>query len=678
MSSSIPSDTSTTSTSSAMPNYREIVVSTNAPTSKAVPAGFRFAGDWSGIKRARADLGIILCDGGAHVAGCVTRNPLRAPCADRSAKLLHGFAESWQRCHGVIVNSGNANAMCGEQGIADDEALAQSLAKAAGHQAAQIFTASTGPIGVPLRPSRFIAKVEELAAGADATPEAFMRLADAIITTDTCTKVAHATVEIHGRPCRFLGVAKGSGMIHPDMATTLAFVATDASVNNRVLAPMIRRICDRTFNAITVDGDTSTNDTLLVLASGATVDELDAKDLAKLEAALHAVIENLAKQVAADGEGATRLLQIEVEGTPDETTARLLARGACQSSLFKCSVLAGEPGGWGRLCAAIGQHAAVHGLALRVPDLEIEAQGIAILRGGLVVMPAKEIDMSEPGHGRAATHGELLRRLRESVVTWRVKVGDGPGRATAWGCDLSYDYVRINADEAPTIEIRPDGGVSRNLSLGAYSPTLKHQLLVDGLGYVRRFTGMKLGVMVHGSMARKADRVTALAQDIELVADAGIRPLIMLPDREAAQALAAEMSSGAVRLTEVNALVPGQIAALLDRGHVVSYVANAPTPSDTVALAIKLGLGKLIVLDDDHGLHDSSGLVSQLTPEQALAGLDHGRFTSRSDEFLAYARQGARQSLPALHLLDGRMPHALVAELFTDQGVGTLITRQSV
>lgn len=635
---------------------------TELTSTTPLPAGFAFAGVHAGIKRTRPDLGLIHCPGGASVAGCFTKNPVRAACVDRNRSLL-----PTDGIKAVVTNSGNANAMTGEQGIASNTQMAAVVAEGIGAAAEQVLSLSTGVIGVQLNLEKIGEAVPPLVAALGEDPTSY---ATAILTTDTCTKVAQLTVMLPTAdggeaPVQLFGVAKGSGMIHPNMATTLGYVCTDAAVAPALLDRLLKALIDDTFNAITVDGDTSTNDSVLVMASGASGVHVESGPAVEsFTAALKGVLTSLARQVAQDGEGATRLLQVDVAGAPTKALARKIARGICRGSLFKSSVFAGDLE-WGRLAAAAGQTCAEHGASIDMGKIQIYAQGIQLVKDGTPVAPDTT---------------ELLRRLQAPEVKWRLELGETPtdqsdGLATAWGCDLTYDYVRINADESMQIEVRPDGGVGRNLTLGAYSPKLKHQLLVDGLAYVRKFTGMKVIVALGGAVTKKPALIDALVRDLELVVDAGMRPLVVTPSAELADEIAAGLSRGPTRTNRVDA-IPAKISPWLDRGHLCLLVKTTPDPGELVSLAIKLGVGKLIALADSQGMFDERGLVTVLSPDQAIGGLKRGRFDSHADENLALARHAATQGLPALHLIDGRLPHALVAELFTDQGVGTLISRQ--
>ena len=625
-------------------------------TALSLPAGFSYAGVHAGIKRSRKDLGLIRCTSpaGASAAGVFTRNLVRAACVDRCAALLPAAG-----VRALLVNSGNANAMTGEGGERSNLAMAAAAAKPLEARPEGILTCSTGVIGVPLDADKIAAALPELCAELGPAPHAFAR---AILTTDTVTKVAHGELLLPGGSVKLFGVAKGSGMVHPNMATTLGFVCTDAAIAPSLLHELLGAAIEPTFNAITVDGDTSTNDSVIVLASGAAKVEIGPAEREAFAAALEAVLLSLATQVARDGEGATRLLEVHVSGAPDAKIAQAIARGCCRSSLFKCSVFAGEAAGWGRLGAAAGQAALEAGFdTLALAEIEIAAQGVPLVRAGA---PLPDLDLRE-----------LARRLREPTVRWDIRVGRGPAGFTALGCDFSYDYVRINADEALQVVVDAQGAVGRNVTLSSYTPVLKHQLLVDGLSYVRRFCGMRVMVHLSGSAARKPALLRSVARDLELMISAELRVLVVVPDAEVLAGLRDNFSDGAYRLAEV-VPDPARIGPRLDRGQACVLVQARPEPGELVTLAVRLGVTKLLSLADDQGLRDAGGLVSELTPDQVLVGLERGRFMTEADENLALARHAANQGLGALHLIDGRLPHALVAELFTEQGVGTLVTRQ--
>ena len=630
------------------------------PGSPRVPAGFSFGGTHAGIKRSRSDLALLMCTSahGAVAAGCFTQNRVRAACVDRGEGLMPA-----RGVRAVVVNSGNANAMTGEAGKQDDAKMAGLVADALGVGATSVLTNSTGVIGVPLPVDKIakavpslVASVREASSSAD--------FGQAILTTDTCPKSVEAVIDTPFGEVRLFGVAKGSGMIHPNMATTLGYVTTDLAIEPDDLQALLSQQIVTSFNAISVDGDTSTNDTVYVLASGESkVNYAEVKS--SFEAALRGVLQSLAKQVARDGEGATRLMEVQVSGAPTAEAAHQIARTICSSSLFKCSIFAGEAG-WGRLACAAGQAACEAGFDLDPMAFEIKAQGQTIFARGEI------LDLPEA----------FERKLLSDTIVWELDVAAGAYGFTAWGCDLSYDYVRINADESLQIEITPDGRVGRNLSLQSYTPKLKHQLLVDGLSYVRRFSGMRVMVAAEGSVLNKPALASGLAKDLELMLDAGMRPVVVLTDENAergASELEDAFADRLYHLARVEDLPDknqARIQPRLDRGQACLLAIPNARAEQVVSLAARLGVGKLLCIGDDQGLHDAMGLRERLTPQEAQIGLESGELSTSADGFGELARLGVREGLPAIHLVDGRMPHALVAELFTDQGVGTLISRQ--
>jgi glutamate N-acetyltransferase/amino-acid acetyltransferase len=627
-----------------------------AKQSEWLPLDFGFGAVRCGIKQGRPDLGLVRSARPAACAGTFTQNPARAACVERDASLLPS-----REIVAVVVNSGNANAMTGLDGEAANAEVASETATALGVAPAQVLTLSTGIIGVPLPADLVVRALPALLDEAGPDPMGF---AAAILTTDTTTKVAAVCLVLPGAaaPVRLLGIAKGSGMIHPNMATTLAVVCTDAGVAPELLQRLLRAAVDDTFNGICVDGDTSTNDAVVVLANGAADVHVEGPQAEEaFAAALHAVLESLARQVVTDGEGATRLMEVEVTGAPDVRAARLVGRGVCRSSLVKCSTFAGDPN-WGRVAAAVGQAVLEHALPVDPKAMTIAAQGIELF--------------TPHGPSAGVKIAEVNRRMRDATVRWTIDLHRGEARYVSLGCDLSYDYVRINADDAPQIEVSADGVVRRNLSLASYSPRLKHQLLVDGLAYVRRFMGLRMMVYVPPLAQESPGLVDNLAQDLELCLDANLRPLLVVPSERMAEGVHAHMK-GTGHYSAPVAPDPSAINRLLDRGHLCVLVRDRPVPHAVVDLAIKLGMGKLIAMAPEQGLRDAHGFVQRLSPESFLMGLERDRFSTTNPDLLVLAKHAATRGVPALHLVDVRLPHALVGELFTDEGIGTLITRQT-
>ena len=392
------------------------------------PQGFRAAAVTAGLKASgKPDLSLLLAPDGAVCAGTFTTSLVRAACVDLCAERL---AASGGRARAVLTNSGQANACTGDRGLIDSQRATQALADRLGLAAEEVLICSTGVIGVPIPMETLLAGLDPLveALTSDGGPAA----AQAILTTDLVDKQIALEAELGGRTVRIGGMAKGSGMIHPNMATMLGYLSCDAGVPADIWQAMVRRAVDRSFNAITVDGDTSTNDTFLAFAAG---EPLGPEHLEALEAGLTAVSQHLAKAIARDGEGATCLLEVQVEGSDDAPGARAIARTICGSSLVKCAVHGRDPN-WGRIVAAAGR-----------AGVPFDPDAVALWLGSHQLMAT-----GQPlPFDRAAASAYLRDRaagayLQDDTVQIRLRVGDGPGNGIAWGCDLSDQYVRINAD----------------------------------------------------------------------------------------------------------------------------------------------------------------------------------------------------------------------------------------
>lgn len=392
-------------------------------------AGVRFAAAEAGVRYAgRLDVMLAEIAAGASIAGVFTRSATRsAPvlwCEARLAGL--GAAEGG---FAVVVNSGNSNAFTGRAGHAAVEVVAGAAAEALGVPPGHVFVASTGVIGEPLPVERITAKMGELR---DALAEdAAGLVARAIMTTDTFPKGSAARVDLGGTEATIVGFAKGSGMIAPDMATMLAFVFTDAAVERRLLQEMVAEINGRTFNCVTVDGDTSTSDTLLVAATGKAlmnpITSFDDPRAGALRAGLYRVMLDLAHQVVRDGEGATKFVEVAVTGAASDADARKVALSVANSPLVKTAV-AGEDPNWGRIVMAVGKS----GAAADRDRLSIRFGEIEVARDGQVA----------PSYVEAA--GADYMKRRELVIG--VDLGLGAGAATVWTCDLTHRYIEINAD----------------------------------------------------------------------------------------------------------------------------------------------------------------------------------------------------------------------------------------
>ncbi len=401
-----------------------------APLSPLAPAAFPDLPDIAGLSVAagaagvrypgRTDVMLALLEPGARVAGVFTRSSTRsAPVRDCEAKI----AGEGDGPTAILVNSGNSNAFTGRGGEEAVARICAGVAKATGAGEARVFTASTGVIGEPLPDGRITAVVADLAA--DLAPGGLERAARAIMTTDTFPKGSARVIDMDGREVRIAGIAKGSGMVAPDMGTMLVYIFTDAEVDRPLLQEMLSELTEVTFNRITVDGDTSTSDTLMLAATARSA-RVDRRG-GPFEAALHEVMLDLAHQVVRDGEGATKFVEVAVTGAETEADARLVAGAIANSPLVKTAI-AGQDPNWGRVVMAVGKS----GAAADRDRLTIRFGDILVAENGWVAPGYREED------GAAYMEG--------SELTIGVDLGLGNGTATMWTCDLTHGYIQINAD----------------------------------------------------------------------------------------------------------------------------------------------------------------------------------------------------------------------------------------
>jgi glutamate N-acetyltransferase / amino-acid N-acetyltransferase len=363
------------------------------------------------------DLGLLFSELPCKTAAVFTRNALRGAPLVVTREAVEGAG-----VRAVVVNSGIANAATGWQGIEDARVMQELVAEALGTKVAEVAVASTGVIGVRLPMDRIAAGIREAAGelGGDG-------FAEAILTTDTREKEAVARVEVGGKTVTVGGTAKGSGMIHPNMGTMLAFLTTDAAVEKKCLEETLRLATDRTFNRVTVDGDTSPSDMALLMANGAAGNaplSLDSPDYPVFAEAVEGVARELAKGISRDGEGATRLVEVVVEGAASEEEAAALAKSIVGSNLVKTAVF-GEDANWGRVITAMGYS-----------GVAFDPEGVDLWFGHVNVF----------SHGEPVPHeeAEANATLAGGEVRITARLGEGDASATAWGCDLSYEYVRIN------------------------------------------------------------------------------------------------------------------------------------------------------------------------------------------------------------------------------------------
>ena len=392
------------------------------------PDGFLAAGISAGLKPSgKKDLALLYAPDGACCSGTFTQSVTRAYCVDLCINRLKA---SKGKIRAVIINSGHANACTGSRGKIDSEIITHELAQRLGISNEEVLICSTGVIGEPIPVERVNSHLDHLINSLD--KDAYLDAANAILTTDLQIKQVAYQAVLGGRQISIGGMAKGSGMIHPSMATMLSYITCDAGVDHILWSDMIKRVAKSSFNSITVDGDTSTNDTFLAFSSGA---ELDPRYLSSLEEGLHITAQYLAKAIARDGEGANCLLEIKVEGTESDLDAHSIARTIASSSLVKTAVHGSDPN-WGRIIAALGRA----GIFFNLSDVQLWIGPYEIFSNGTPLDFDRQIVSN---FMKARLKGKYLI---DDLISIRVRIGIGKGSATAWGCDLSDQYVRINAD----------------------------------------------------------------------------------------------------------------------------------------------------------------------------------------------------------------------------------------
>jgi len=385
----------------------------------ASPLGFSADGLHAGFKKKKLDFGWIVSEVPASVAGVYTTNKvIAAPLLVTKASI-----QKSQKLQAIVVNSGVANSCTGQQGLDAAYEMQRLTAQKLKIKPDLVGLASTGVIGEQLPMDALKNGLSQILVSGKSED-----FAEAILTTDTCTKTCVVTEEFGSDLVTMAGVAKGSGMIHPNMATMLAFITCDANISSATLQAALSQHVETTFNQITVDGDTSTNDMVLVMANGCRQNEEilpDTEEFEKFSKMLRYLMADLAKKIAKDGEGATKLIEVNVRHAKDEQSGRMIAKSVVGSSLVKTAIFGQDPN-WGRILAAIGYARA-----------DVSVDNIDIWIEGIPVMQASSPVAFDPEETSDAMAGELL--------TLTIDLHDGDAEAQAWGCDLSYDYVKINA-----------------------------------------------------------------------------------------------------------------------------------------------------------------------------------------------------------------------------------------
>lgn len=690
-----------------------------------LPQGFRFAGVACGIKPMRPDLALFVSDTDAACAGAFTINRAKAaPVADAEARLPA------DRVRAVVVNSGCANALTGPTGAEAVRMIVNAAAGALGVEPAQVVTGSTGVIGMPMPADKVVAAMPGCAAQLGPDPE---RAAEAIMTTDTTRKLASRTIELDGKAVTVAAVCKGSGMIAPQLATVIAVIVTDCAIEPAVLDTALDDATRETFEQLTIDGDMSTNDSVFVLANGRAgntkITRTGTPAYDAFLAALSDLLDELAREIAADGEGATKRLEARVLGAPSDDIARDIAKSICGSPLVKAAIFGADPN-WGRILATVGARAGSLALPIEPAQARVVINGITVY------------DRAPVAFDRAG----IRARLRDPECTIVVDLRAGEHGAKAYGCDLSYDYVKLNADYTSLIVEKADGGVGKDDKLTNYTPSFKRSVLVEALGYISRFRGKRCVIKFGGAAMGKDGALRAFCDDVMLLHSVGLSPIVVhggdqtitraleargrtpefvdglrvtsgpdlevvesvldainadlvaLLNRRGGHAIGLSGSDAALlrakKLQRIDGKDLGQVGELVEVNRpflesllgqqyipVISPIGLGPEGesfnmhSDLVAAGIAKALGaeKLIYLSDVPGIVEGGELVTDLTPStlriKVETGLVQGGMALKARAILDALSGGVH----AVHLIDGRTPHNVIAELFTDRGVGTIV-----
>ena len=394
------------------------------------PKGFKATGNAVGIKKGVKDLALISSDVPAVCAGAFTTNVVKATSVLRNIEIVKNKKN---KISGVAVNSGNANACIGELGVQGNLQMAEKFAELLNVPADTVLTASTGVIGATFPIDTIKKGIDDTFPMLGYSREDAHVAAQAIMTTDTYSKEVAVEIEIGGKTVKIGGMAKGSGMIHPNMATMLGFITTDINITQEFLDKALMVTIPKTFNMVSVDGDTSTNDTVIVLANGMAENDIidtENEDYKVFADALYYINEKLAKELVRDGEGATKFIEINVDGAKTEEDAKVIAKSVVTSSLVKAAMF-GEDANWGRVLCAMGYS-----------GIDFDTKKVDIVYRS----EKGTIDLMTQGTPIVFDEDKAKEILKEKEIYVDIKIAEGEAKATAWGCDLSYDYVKINGD----------------------------------------------------------------------------------------------------------------------------------------------------------------------------------------------------------------------------------------
>ena len=708
------------------------------PGGICAPKGFSAAGVHCGIRHnhSKLDLALIKADVRCAGAGCYTTNKVYgAPITVDREHLKDGYAQA------ILVNSGNANT-CAANGVALAEECCALVGEALNIPAEDVLPASTGVIGQPMVIDPFARGIPAAAAKLAATAQGSTDAATAIMTTDTHKKEYAIQFELGGKTCTVGAIGKGSGMIAPNMATMLAFYTTDAAVSPVLLEKALKTVVPGTYNQMSVDLDTSTNDTLIIMASGLAGNPEICEENADYDAfvaALTAIAEHMCAEHAGDGEGATHLITCEVTRAPDLKTARAVSRSVVCSNLFKAAVF-GRDANWGRILCAIGYTPG---------DFSIDKVCVWLSSA------AGEVYVCENAAYHPYSEDEAAKVLAEHDILVKVDMGTGDASAKAWGCDLTYDYVKINGDyrpsQSPTVTALPKGE-PRMLTARSNGEYMKNEemalLFSEATPYIQKYHGKTMVIKYGGNAMINETLKNAVMNDLVTLTLLGVRVVLVHGGGPAInemlkkvgveshfnnglrvtddatmeivqQVLAGKVNKDLVaklrgrgvglcgmdgqmlRCTELDPALghvgeiihvdPTLISTLLDGGYIPviatvgmddlgqAYNVNADTAAAQIAIALKAE--KLVSMTDIAGLLRDKDDETTLIPEVEVseiegykaAGIIAGGMIPKIGGMADAIYQGVHEAV----IIDGRVPHSILLELFSNRGSGTRFYRRS-
>jgi acetylglutamate kinase len=686
-----------------------------------VARGFLFAGLHAGIKPFKKDLALVVSESPCVAVAALTINKARAaPVEDCARRLPSGAVRA------VLINSGNANALTGTEGLQDVVDLCAATAKVLDVPPEAVLMASTGVIGQRLPKAKITDALPRLKAQLKAAPEA---AAEAILTTDTHIKVASRSVRLGRKEGRITAICKGSGMIAPQLASTIVVICTDVAIAAPLLQRALLGSMDGSFNNLTVDNDMSTNDAVLVLANA----QLGNPEIAEVGAEYDAFVTQLeslcvelAKEVAKDGEGATKLLEVRVAGCPTKAIATDLARSVAGSTLVKAAVFGADPN-WGRILATVGARCGSARYELKPTEALVTVQGVVVFDrkptfDPTIMPPAVANNDANEGPSVPGHHG-LRARMRLPEVLVEIDLRSGDAAAVGWGCDLSYDYVKINADYTSLLIPTSDGSVAKDDRLTNYSPKFKVNLVKETLTYISRFADKRV-VLKLGRQAMGKDSLRAsIVEDVNLLRAVGLVPilvhgespegtskgdthskdmmvsgqtnieLVTLLNRTGVHAIGLSgMDASFMKGRRVGEGLPGEVVDVnrdllemfLQRNYVpvVSPVgflddgSTVPLEPDQVAseIAICAKASKLVYLVGGPGFVERDELLGQITSSALREKAERGVFGRNLVRKARWAIAALERGVAQVHVIDARTPHSIIAEFFTDQGIGSLVT----